>query len=198
MFHVKHEGWGASHLSPVQLGQLSRYEDLLRSRAIPLGMVASSDADHLRVRHIVDSLRVAPHIPARMTPLCDLGSGAGLPGIPIAVARPDLEVTLIEPRRNRAAFLELAVERLAIGNAVVFPGPAEALGPSFEICMARGFADAETTWETGRRLLRPTGEVFYWAGATFMPGDAPAGVLVRTLEDASLESGGPIVIMSRQ
>jgi 16S rRNA (guanine527-N7)-methyltransferase len=161
-------------------------------------MVALSDADHLRVRHIADSLRAAPHIPARMTPLCDLGAGAGLPGIPLAVARPDLEITLIEPRRTRAAFLELVVERLAVGNVVVFPGPAEELSRSFEICTARGFADAATTWEIGRRLLRPDGQLLYWAGATFRPEDAPAEVLVRTLEDATLESGGPIVIMSRQ
>jgi 16S rRNA (guanine527-N7)-methyltransferase len=161
-------------------------------------MVASSDAGRLRVRHIQDSLRAAPYIPPRMTPVCDLGAGAGLPGIPIAVARPDLEVTLIESRRTRTAFLELVVERLGLVNAVVFPGPAEELGPSFEICLARGFANPVKTWETGHRLLRPRGQLLYWAGAAFRPGDAPAGVLVRLLEDAALESGGPIVIMTRQ
>lgn len=198
VFHVKHEGWTFSDLSRRQRDQLGLYEDLLRSRAIPLGMVASSDTAHLRVRHIQDSLRAVPHILPRMTPLCDLGAGAGLPGVPIAIARPDLDMTLIEPRRKRAAFLEFVVERLALVNAVVFAGPAEELDPTFEICTARGFADPVTTWETGRRLLRPDGRLLYWAGATFRRDDAPPDANVRVLERAALESGGPIVIMTRQ
>jgi 16S rRNA (guanine527-N7)-methyltransferase len=197
VFHVKHEGWTPEELSPAQLASLGLYEELLLSQAIPRGMVAASDSGHLRPRHILDSLRAVPHISARAERAMDLGSGAGLPGLPVAVARPDLEVTLAEPRQLRAAFLELAVERLRLSNVRVFPRPAEEITPGFDVCFARGFGDAAHTWATARDLLRPGGDLIYWAGETFRADDVPQDARLRGVGPA-LESGGPIVIMTRQ
>jgi 16S rRNA (guanine527-N7)-methyltransferase len=198
VFHVKHEGWTPQELSAAQRASLVLYEELLLSEAVPRGIVAASDSGHLRTRHILDSLRALPHIPGDAARVVDLGSGAGLPGLPIAVARPDLEVTLSESRQGRAAFLELAVERLKLRNARVFPEPAEGLEPGFDVCLARGFGNASRTWEVARVLLHPLGELLYWAGRTFTPEDVPAGASVRAVGEAALESGGPIVIMTRQ
>jgi 16S rRNA G527 N7-methylase RsmG len=114
------------------------------------------------------------------------------------VARPDLEVTLSEPRQARAAFLELAVEKLELLNVRVFAGPAEELPTSFEVCLARGFGDAHRTWGVARRLLRPTGALIYWAGKSFRVADIPEDTQVRATGEPTLESGGPIVIMTRQ
>ncbi|MDQ4107766.1 MAG: class I SAM-dependent methyltransferase [Actinomycetota bacterium] len=160
-------------------------------------MVAASDAGHLHARHILDSLRAVPHISAEER-VVDLGSGAGLPGLPVAVARPDLFVTLAERRQARAAFLELAVERLQLPNVQVFPRPAEELGQVFDVCLARGFGDALSTWVIARDLLDPLGELIYWAGKTFGVDEEPPDVRARSVGDATLESGGPIVIMTRQ
>ena len=197
VFHVKHEGWTSDELSPAQRAGLDLYERLLLSRAVPRGMVAASDAGQLRTRHILDSLRAVPHIPAEQR-VADLGSGAGLPGLPVAVARPDLVVTLAEPRQARAAFLELAVERLQLPNVQVFPHPAEELTSVFDVCLARGFGDALSTWVVARDLMDPLGELIYWAGKTFGADDEPPDVRVRLVGDATLESCGPIVIMTRQ
>jgi 16S rRNA (guanine527-N7)-methyltransferase len=198
VFHVKHEGWTPEGLSTAHRGRLVLFEELLQSQAVPRGIVAASDSGHLRTRHILDSLRAMPHISPDAERVVDLGSGAGLPGLPIAIVRPDLDVTLTEPRQIRAAFLELAVERLQLPNVRVYPRPAEDLDPGFDVCLARGFGDASRTWEVARVLLHPSGQLLYWAGRSFTLEDAPSGAFVRAVGEATLESGGPIVIMTRQ
>jgi 16S rRNA (guanine527-N7)-methyltransferase len=198
VFHVKHEGWTPQELSDTQRASLVLYEELLLSQAVPRGIVAASDSGHLRTRHILDSLRAMPYISGEAERIVDLGSGAGLPGLPIAVVRPDLEVTLTEPRQVRAAFLELVVERLRLPNVRVFPEPAEGLDQGFDVCLARGFGDALRTWEVARALLDPLGELLYWAGRSFTLDDVPSGASVRAVGEATLESGGPIVIMTRE
>ena len=198
MFHVKHEGWTAADLSPVQVAALGAFEDLLAARAIPRGMVASSDRGHLRKRHVLDSLRAVPHIGPLKQPVVDLGSGAGLPGIPVAVARPDLLLTLAEPRQLRVAFLELVIERLSLPNVRVFPNPAEELPPGAGACLARGFGGLSRTWAVARGLLHPDGSLIYWAGTTFRADQVPEDARIADIGSPTLESGGPIVIMTRQ
>lgn len=198
MFHVKHEGWTPDRLSADQLVLLDRFEGLLRSRAVPRGLVASSDVRHLRERHVLDSLRGVRHVPDAARRACDLGSGAGLPGIPLAIALPDLDVTLAEGRQSRAAFLELAVERLELGNVRVHPRRAQELPRGYDLCLARGFASAAESWAVASGVLDPSGTLLYWAGASFDERDLPAGARARAVADAPLESGGPIVIMTRQ
>jgi 16S rRNA (guanine527-N7)-methyltransferase len=199
MFHVKHEGWTpAADLSPVQVAALEAFEDLLSAHAIPRGMVASSDWGHLRERHVLDSLRAVPHLGPLKQPVVDLGSGAGLPGIPVAVARPDLLLTLTEPRQLRVAFLELVVERLSLPNVRVFPKPAEELPPDAGACLARGFGDPSRTWAVARGLLHPDGSLIYWAGTTFRTDQVPEDARIAAIGSPTLESGGPIVIMTRQ
>jgi 16S rRNA (guanine527-N7)-methyltransferase len=198
VFHVKHEGWTSGELSSAQIESLGRYEELLVVQAVPRGMVAASDAGHLQTRHILDSLRAIAHLSAATERIVDLGSGAGLPGLPIAVACPHLEVTLAEPRQARAAFLELTVQTLRLPNVRVFPGPAEELAAGFDVCLARGFGDARKSWIVARDLLVPGGDLVYWAGRTFESDDTPPDARVRAVGEPTLESGGPIVIMTRQ
>ena len=199
MFHVKHEGWAPDRLTGSQRELLDRYEDLLRSVAVPRGMVASSDVDELRERHILDSLRLVPLLRPDAARVVDLGSGAGLPGIPLAVVDPALVVTLSETRSARIAFLELVVERLALEGVHVFPGRAEELPEgSFDLCLARGFGDPHRSWSVAERLLSRGGSLAYWAGRSFGPPDVPHGAKVARIGEPALESGGPIVIMTRQ
>lgn len=195
---MKHEGSTAADLSPGQIAALGAFEDLLAAHAIPRGMVASSDRDHLRDRHVLDSLRAVSHLGAVRQPVVDLGSGAGLPGIPVAIARPDLLLTLTEPRQLRVAFLELVVERLSLPNVRVFPGPAEELSADADVCLARGFGDASRAWAVARGLLQPGGRLIYWAGTTFRTDQVPQEARIASIGGPTLESGGPIVIMTRQ
>jgi 16S rRNA (guanine527-N7)-methyltransferase len=198
VFHVKHEGSPWEALSESQREALRDYEDLLRTIAVPRRMVSSADVDRLHERHVLDSLRGVPWLPRHAARACDVGSGAGLPGVPIAVAEPGLEVTLSEPRLQRVAFLELVVERLGLANVVVQSGSGQELPPGhFDACFARALADPARTWAVAGPLLAPAGRLLYWAGRTFGPEDVPKGVRVQ-VEDPPLESGGPIVIMTRQ
>jgi 16S rRNA (guanine527-N7)-methyltransferase len=198
VFHVKHEGSTEPDLPPDRVALLERYRALLEGLAVPRGAIASADLPHLWERHILDSLRGAPHVPATARTVVDLGSGAGLPGIPVAIARPDLEVVLAETRRTRAALLELVVDDLELRNASIFVGRVEELTPAFDVCLARGFASPASTWLAAERLLAPNGVLLYWAGATFDAVASPPGAVVALAEEVPLESGGPIVIMTRQ
>src|SRR6187200_1915036 len=153
MFHVKHEGLiGAAatlgvHLDVEQAARLERYEDLLRDRAAALGMIAKGDLGRLRERHILDSIRASPALPEGATEVVDLGSGAGLPGIPVAIARPEIHLILAESRRQRIAFLELAATELGLGNVSVHAGRAETAPSPADACLARAFRDARGSWE---------------------------------------------------
>lgn len=100
--------------------QLARYAELLRAHAPHQNLVSQKDLDQLEERHIQDSLRLVPLArEAPEGPMIDVGSGAGLPGIPLAAALPDRKWVLLEPRRKRAAFLEEVVRKLDLRAEVV-------------------------------------------------------------------------------
>lgn len=185
-------------LSPEQALSLGVFERLLRERAIPSGFISGSDAERLKQRHLLDSLRAAPLIPADGRAL-DLGSGSGLPGIPLAVARPDVAITLAERRRNRVAFLEAAVETLALENVTVHPGDAVEVAGPFEVCLARAFGSPARCWEVAEPRLAAGGKLLYWAGASFDPArETPPGALVSLFTTPTLANAGPIAIMTPQ
>jgi 16S rRNA (guanine527-N7)-methyltransferase len=205
MFHVKHEAWGTYGqvlglaMTPDQVAALSTYEALLVERAVPMGMISEGDRDDLRERHVLDSLRAAPLLDRVDGDVADLGSGAGLPGIPLAVIHPDVGFALVDRRQRRAAFLELVVDTLSLANVEVLAEPIEQVARSFAVCLARALADPLRAWRLADPLLSPAGKLLYWAGRSF---DAtvvrPAGVHLSTEEGPGLADAGPIVIMTRQ
>jgi 16S rRNA (guanine527-N7)-methyltransferase len=197
VFHVKHEGW-PSDLPTEVLALLDRYAGLLEDYAIPRGMISAADVAGLRSRHVGDSLRGRELLMGISTAL-DMGSGAGLPGVPLAIAAPDVQVVLAESRRTRVAFLELVLEELGIANATVHAGRVEDLETTFDVALARGFGDASSTWDVARQVLNPAGRLLYWAGSSFDPSrDGPPGVRLELYERPALERQGPVVIMARQ
>jgi 16S rRNA (guanine527-N7)-methyltransferase len=183
-----------------QVEALLSFELLLIERAIPLGLVATGDRSTLRERHILDSLRGVLALEPSDTEALDLGSGAGLPGIVVAIARPSLRVGLVEVRRRRVAFLELAVERLGLSNVAVQPIPAGRLDQVVDVCFARALASLSKTWEIARHLLRPEGRLVYFGGEGFREADQmpPDASSLRLLRTPALASSGPVVIMTRQ
>ena len=201
---MKHEAWARDvdrlgvPLSPAQLDQLAAYEELLREIAVPRGMIAASDGARLWQRHIADGLRAAVEIPDGAS-VADLGSGAGIPGLHLAVALPASGFVLIEPRRLRAAFLEAAVDHLGLSNVEIFPRPVEDIRRWFELCVARAFSSPLGTWQAAQPLLAPNGVVVYWAGERFRPEELnEAGVRSRLSAHADLARTGPLVIMGPQ
>lgn len=106
-----------SCLYPQSAKQLKRYVDILLHEGITWGLLGPREGERVWTRHIANSIALVDVI-AESVQVADIGSGAGLPGIPVALVRPDLRVTLVEPLLRRAKFLELAVDRLDIGDRV--------------------------------------------------------------------------------
>jgi 16S rRNA (guanine527-N7)-methyltransferase len=177
---------------------LERYEALLRTRAVPGRMIAAGDQVRLRERHVLDCLRGALLLEAGDRSLLDIGSGAGLPGVVLAIARPALEVTLVESRRSRAMFLESVVPALGLERVQVVHGRIEQQTIVVDVCVARAFASASRSWEVAAPHLGPTGRLLYWAGASFRPSDTPSDLRVDVVRTPALARSGPLVMMSRQ
>ena len=130
----------------------------------PLAMVA---------HHLLDSLAVAPHLPlASGARVADAGSGAGLPGIPLAIARPDWQFALAEASQKKAAFLRQAAIELGLHNVEVHEGRVEAWRPQplFDAVISRAFAALAEFIAACRHLLAPSGMLAAMTGA------APAGL----------------------
>lgn len=185
-------------VSSVALRRLGELEALIRERAVPLGLVAEADAPRIRERHVLDSLRAVAVVGDADELGYDIGSGAGLPGLVVAVARPLLRMVLVEPRRRAAAFLELAVERLEATNASVYVGGIEDLVEGADLCFARAYAPLPQAWGVARPRLRPGGRLVYFAGAHSETSVVPEGATdLQILETPVLESAGSLIIMTR-
>jgi 16S rRNA (guanine527-N7)-methyltransferase len=184
-------------LDPEQEAKLEMFTGLLRDVAVPRGFVGERDVDAIDERHVRDSLRAAPFL-ERAAAAYDLGSGAGLPGIPLAIVLPDTRFTLVEPLRKRAAFLELAAERLDLPNVQVRIARAEDLADPVDACVARAFASLERSWDVARRLLRPRGRLVYFAGASVEPPhQLPEAAEIEISASEVLATHGSLVIITR-
>ena len=118
--------------------------------------------------HLLDSLAVAPHLPlAAGGRLADAGSGAGLPGIPLAIARPDWQVALAEASQKKCAFLRQAVIELSLSNVEVHEGRVETWRPQplFDVVISRAFAALTDFIAACRHLLASTGTLAAMTGA---------------------------------
>lgn len=116
----------ASRLFGERLGLAIRYTELLGTEGIVRGLVGPREAPRLWDRHMLNCVVLAELIPSGSV-VADVGSGAGLPGIVLAVARPDLSITLIESLTRRTAFLSEVVEDLGLDRVAVVRGRAEEL-----------------------------------------------------------------------
>jgi 16S rRNA (guanine527-N7)-methyltransferase len=129
------------------------------------GLTSITDRAEAHRVHVEGSLVVLPHVTRFAGPIIDVGSGGGSPGIPLAVALPDREVTLLEANGKKAAFLERAVEQ--VPNAVVVRGRAEEQGvDGFGVAVARALAPPAVAAEWCLALVRPGGGVVLYAGPT--------------------------------
>ena len=144
---------------------------MLAGRGADIGVISSADRGRAWERHVLDSLRALVCLLPEDESLGDVGSGGGLPGIPLAIARPDLAVTLIEPRGGRVAFLEMAVQELGLANVRVLDARADEVSQRFSVCTARALAKPEETWRLASPLLAAGGRIIYFAGHSFDEAD---------------------------
>jgi 16S rRNA (guanine527-N7)-methyltransferase len=148
--------------------KLDAYVALVRRWAPRLDLVAPGDLDRLGPRHIEDSLRALPLVESLPDgPAVDVGSGAGLPGIPLAVAGSPRDWRLLEPRHKRAGFLEEAVRELELEHVEVIRATAEdeAQGERrYRIATARALAPPPQAFGLLGPLLDADGTAIVWVG----------------------------------
>lgn len=127
-------------------------------------LTAVREPDKMLTHHVLDSLSVLPHV--RGSHILDVGSGAGLPGIPLALARPDWQVTLLDSSHKKTAFLRQAVIELKLGNVNVVCARVESWAPSqqFDTVISRAFSDLPEYLSLAGKFCMKTGLVIAMKG----------------------------------
>lgn len=181
--------------------RLLDYVDLLVRWNGAFNLTAVRDPAEMVTRHLLDSLTILPHVVGAT--LADLGSGAGLPGIPIAIATPGREIVLVDSNGKKARFLREAVRRLGLAKTRVAESRVEDLEGTFDCITARAFASLGDMLAWGGHLLAPDGRWLALKGR--FPDDELAGVpdafeVEKTieLEVPGLDAERHVVILRRR
>ena len=158
------DGLAALGLDRALAAPLLEYLALLLRWNRAYNLTAIRDPDEMVVRHLLDSLAMQPYV--QPGALADLGTGPGLPGIPLAIARADVQVTLVESNGKKARFLREAVRQLKLGNARVAEARAEAVDEpgAYAQITARAMDTLAGILEVGGHLLAPGGRLLAMKG----------------------------------
>lgn len=186
--------------APGLLEALEAHADELLKWNKKVNLTAVTDSAQVAEKHLVDSLSVLPELQGA-TSLLDLGTGPGFPGVPLAVARPDLKVTLVDAVQKKVGFVKQVVARLGLGARVVAvhahaAGKPESEGlPRVEAVVARAFTEPKALLELARPYLLPGGRVVAMLGRS--PGQpelealgASAGYRLGSLRSFTLPFSG--------
>lgn len=187
----------AEKLFGPAIGQASRYAALLAGPGVERGLLGPREVPRLWDRHLLNCAVVAGLVPPRAT-VVDIGSGAGLPGIVIAMLLPGVRMTLLEPMLRRTTFLGECVQDLRLGNVKVCRGRAEEMAGRFraDIVTARAVAPLARLAELSAGVVRPGGTILAIKGRGAQAElDAAAPVLRRlgTRSSEVLTAGHGIV-----
>ena len=147
-----------SRYFPGREKEIEIYTDFLVTAGSERGLIGPKEGEIIWERHIFNCLPVISLIPEGVK-VIDIGSGAGLPGIPIALARPDLTVLLVEPLKRRVDFLHEALTLLNIDGVAVFHGRSQDCKTKAEIVTARAVAPIEKLKSISWHLLKPAGSL---------------------------------------
>jgi 16S rRNA (guanine527-N7)-methyltransferase len=146
-------------LDVTQLEQLRAFEDEVLRWNRAINLVARADSARFRPRHLLDSLSLVPLIRG---PHCiDLGTGAGLPGLPLAIAMPDVTFELVERSERKARFLRHVIRQLQLQGVVVRCDDAATVQPEHaaETVVSRAMAPPHRVWVYAERVLAPGGRL---------------------------------------
>jgi 16S rRNA (guanine527-N7)-methyltransferase len=175
-----------------------RYAELLADVGVARGLIGPREVPRLWERHLLNCAVLSEVVPEQVT-VCDVGSGAGLPGIPLALVRPDLRITLLEPLLRRTNFLNEVVELLGLERVTVLRGRAEEVMNAFtpvHVVTARAVAPLDRLAGWGVPLLRPYGEMLALKGDTAeqeLKGARAALAKLGVVQSAVLRAGAGLV-----
>jgi 16S rRNA (guanine527-N7)-methyltransferase len=180
-------------LADAQHARLAQYLDLLFAANERMNLTRITDRAAAEVQHVGDALTVLPFLPAGPIALVDVGSGGGVPGIPLAIARPDARVMLVESTKKKAAFLKSVAGELGLGNVSVSEWRAEDVGHSnsretFDVAVARAVATLDWLAEWCLPLVKKGGRLLAMKGARAAEEVPAAAKAIKML------GGGPAVV----
>jgi 16S rRNA (guanine527-N7)-methyltransferase len=147
---------GTSPLDDHQSAQFTTYLNLLQKWNAKTNLTAIRDEENILSRHFLESILCARALPLGIETVLDFGSGAGFPGLPIAILRPDLKVTLAESQHKKAAFLREAVRTLNL-ETKVHAARAEDLKSKFDCITLRAVDNPQAALKAAIPLLNPKG-----------------------------------------
>lgn len=187
-------------LAPTQKSTLLQFLELLQKWNKVFNLTAIREEEKLVPYHLMDSLAVFPFIEGKG--LLDVGSGGGLPGIPLAILRPELRVVLLDSNHKKASFLRQASVELNLKNVEVVTVRAESYQPeiSFSTAISRAFSDLRTFCEVTRNVILPKGALIAMKGIypneelTQLPSDIEVASVAR-LTVPGLNAERHLVIM---
>jgi len=174
--------------SSDRLPLAERYVELLATAGVERGLIGPREAPKLWDRHLLNCLALSTLVPSGAT-VADLGSGAGLPGLVLAIGRPDLSVTLVEPLLRRTVFLEEVIGELGLDRVTVIRGRAEELHARarFDVVTARALAPLSRLLGWGMPLVAPSGVLLAMKGSSAVEEIVAAETELRRLGCAAPE-----------
>ena len=148
-------------LDDAQAAQLAAFAALLAHWNDAFNLVSRGDLSRLLPRHLLDSLSLRPHLVGRR--VLDVGTGAGLPGLPLAIAAPALEFTLLDRSERKLKFARQAVLELGLANVTIVQRALDAYRPTapFDTVVVRAVATPRRVWKRLARVLAPTGVALF-------------------------------------
>lgn len=177
---------GLAPLDQLTGERFAQYLALFMRWNARLNLSSVRDEEGILARHYVESIACARALPAGISTLLDYGSGAGLPGIPIALCRPEIFVTLAESQSRKAAFLQEAIRKLEL-RATVHAGRAELLTSTFDCVTLRAVDRMAEAVQKGAHLIAPSGWLALMTTRADLAGlQAAAGAHFSWREEVSL------------
>ena len=168
--------WAGTRLTDRMVTQLERYGIWLRDEAIVAGGIGPAERDRIFARHVADSLSFSqPLASGSFATLVDLGSGVGLPGVPLAIAFPDVLVTLVERAGRRVDLVARAIRILALDNVEIRVADIDTLGDTWQVATIRAVLTTEEAIAVMRRVVEPGGLGVIGASRRLPPVEPPGG-----------------------
>lgn len=150
-----------------QLVQLDAYLDALIEKNRSLNLTRITDRSQAEIKHIADALTLWPFLPPveqRTWTLADVGTGGGIPGVVLAIARPDFRVTLIDSTRKKLDAVHQICQKIGLTNVQTLHARIETVDQTFDVITARAVADMPTLLDWCEHLLTPTGRLLALKG----------------------------------
>ena len=194
--------WSGFSLEGPQLIQLERYESWLREEALPGGLIGPREGNRIWARHIADSLVFAVGWDGPPEKVVDIGTGAGLPGIPLAVLWPECNVTLVDRSRQRGDVLLRLTRVLDLGNADVLVSEAHQVSKCSGLVMRAVLPPPEAVRLSAKLLAKGGTAVLGWSRslaveeARSWPGAVEMALRTRTIPSGVLDESPTVLIMT--